>query len=113
LYLLSNASQLNEFERKHPTFLIQVPHVPDITKSLLKLLHRNTIILQPFSMARLIWLPVVLSILKAVWAQKEPQYQILPPLREQAALKDAWTKERVSHIPSLLQKYEVGAWLVS
>lgn len=43
---------------------------------------------------------------------KRPQVQILPPLREQAQIVDAWTEERKAHIPSILQKYGVDAWLV-
>ncbi len=45
------------------------------------------------------------------WA-KQPQYQILPPLREQAALQDEWTAQRKALVPSLLTKYGVDAWLV-
>jgi len=48
-----------------------------------------------------------------VQAVRVPQYQQLPPLREQAAIQDAWTVERVSNVPQLLRKYEVDAWLVS
>lgn len=43
---------------------------------------------------------------------KEPEYQYLPPLREQAALQTAWTEERKADIPQILQKYGVDAWLV-
>jgi hypothetical protein len=42
-----------------------------------------------------------------------PEYHRLPPLREQARIQDAWTKERKAHIPKLLRKYGVDAWLVS
>lgn len=42
-----------------------------------------------------------------------PAYRQLPSLREQASLQDSWTKERISNIPSILQKYEVDAWLMS
>lgn len=42
-----------------------------------------------------------------------PAYRQLPSLREQASLQDSWTKERISNIPSMLQKYEVDAWLMS
>ncbi|KAK4448676.1 hypothetical protein QBC34DRAFT_101983 [Podospora aff. communis PSN243] len=42
-----------------------------------------------------------------------PEYHRLPPLREQARIQDAWTKERKDHIPKLLRKYGVDAWLVS
>ena len=45
-------------------------------------------------------------------ANKAPQYHHLPPLREQAAIQDAWRDERVSNIPHILQKYGVDAWLV-
>jgi hypothetical protein len=40
------------------------------------------------------------------------EYAILPTLREQAALKDEWTKSRIETIPALLNKYGVDAWLV-
>ena len=43
---------------------------------------------------------------------KAPEYQRLPPLREQAAIQDAWRDQRVSTIPHILQKYGVDAWLV-
>lgn len=42
-----------------------------------------------------------------------PQCQTLPTLREQADIQDAWKQEREAAIPQLLQKYNVGAWLVS
>lgn len=42
-----------------------------------------------------------------------PEYQHLPPLREQAAIQNAWRAERVSNIPQILRKYGVDAWLVS
>lgn len=45
-------------------------------------------------------------------ANKVPEYQRLPPLREQAAIQDAWRDERVSNIPQILRKYGVDAWLV-
>lgn len=44
---------------------------------------------------------------------KRPQVQILPPLREQAQIVDAWTEERKALIPGILRKYDVDAWLVS
>lgn len=43
---------------------------------------------------------------------KKPQVQILPPLREQAQIVDAWTEERKALIPGILRKYGVDAWLV-
>ena len=46
-------------------------------------------------------------------ADPSPEYQRLPPLREQAHLKDAWTAERISNIPTILEKYDVDAWLMS
>ncbi|KAK4457161.1 hypothetical protein QBC42DRAFT_319699 [Cladorrhinum samala] len=42
-----------------------------------------------------------------------PEYQPLPPLRQQAAIQDAWTAERKAGIPSILQKYNVDAWIIS
>jgi len=42
-----------------------------------------------------------------------PKYHTLPPLKEQAALQNAWTAERISNIPALLEKYGVDAWLMS
>lgn len=45
-------------------------------------------------------------------AAGKPQIQTLPPLREQAKIVDAWTEERKSLIPGILQKYNVDAWIV-
>ncbi|KAH8648575.1 putative lipoprotein [Xylariales sp. PMI_506] len=45
-------------------------------------------------------------------AAKSPVYQTLPPLREQADIVDAWTAERKTLIPGILEKYGVDAWLV-
>ena len=45
--------------------------------------------------------------------RSKPQYRTLPPLREQAAIEDAWTDERLKQVPALLRKYGVDAWLVS
>lgn len=45
-------------------------------------------------------------------ASKTPQYQTLPPLREQAKIVDAWTQERKTLIPEILRRYNVDAWLV-
>jgi hypothetical protein len=42
----------------------------------------------------------------------QPEYVSLPPLRAQATLRDAWTAQRISNIPNILQKYGVDAWLV-
>ncbi|KAG6355822.1 hypothetical protein INS49_003788 [Diaporthe citri] len=44
---------------------------------------------------------------------KRPQVQILPPLRDQAQIVDAWTEERRTLIPGILRKYGVDAWLIS
>ncbi len=43
---------------------------------------------------------------------RTPQYQLLPSLREQAEIVDAWTEERKALIPGLMRKYGVDAWLV-
>ncbi|KAL4249645.1 Peptidase M24 domain-containing protein [Abortiporus biennis] len=40
-------------------------------------------------------------------------YQRLPSLREQAIILDHWRDERLSHIPELLKKHGVQAWLIS
>jgi hypothetical protein len=40
----------------------------------------------------------------------KPDYVILPTLREQTAIQDAWTA--LSNIPNILNKYAVDAWLV-
>lgn len=45
-------------------------------------------------------------------ATRKPQVQILPSLREQARIVDAWTEERKALIPGILQKYGIDAWLV-
>lgn len=42
-----------------------------------------------------------------------PRYHLLPSLREQAEIQDAWTDERLKKVPSLLKKHNVDAWLVS
>jgi hypothetical protein len=42
----------------------------------------------------------------------KPDYVILPTLREQTAIQDAWTAQRLSNIPNILNKYAVDAWLV-
>lgn len=42
----------------------------------------------------------------------KPDYVTLPTLREQTAIQDAWTKQRMSNIPNILNKYAVDAWLV-
>jgi hypothetical protein len=42
-----------------------------------------------------------------------PKYFHLPPLKEQAAIQDAWTRERRDSIPGLLQKYNLSGWLIS
>jgi hypothetical protein len=65
------------------------------------------------SWLRVVALHVLLSICVAERDTSRPEYKALPPLREQARLQGAWTKERKSNIPQLLQKYGVGAWLVS
>lgn len=44
--------------------------------------------------------------------QPSPSYQLLPSLREQAALQDKWYAERKEAIPGLLKKHGVDAWLV-
>ena len=42
----------------------------------------------------------------------KPEFVILPTLREQAAIQDARTEQRISNIPNILNKYGVDAWLV-
>lgn len=53
---------------------------------------------------------------KQVSAQFHPNeratYPSLPCLRDQATVLDNWTTERLSHVPQLMSKYGVGAWLV-
>lgn len=57
--------------------------------------------------------PLLVSLaVLCVQAVRVPQYQQLPPLREQVAIQDAWTVERLSNVPQLLRKYGVDAWLV-
>lgn len=65
---------------------------------------------------------IILAVLTAVLAvtviatlhPTEPaQYAELPSLRDQAKLLDQWRDERVARIPTLLQKYNVDAWLMS
>ena len=50
--------------------------------------------------------------LSATRKAHQPEYVSLPPLREQEAIKDAWTAQRIANIPNILQKYGVDAWLV-
>ncbi|KAF9568992.1 hypothetical protein CPC08DRAFT_702114 [Agrocybe pediades] len=40
------------------------------------------------------------------------QYQRLPPLRQRASIQNQWIADRISRIPSLLQKYGAQAWLI-
>ena len=57
---------------------------------------------------------IIIPLLAIVsFACAKPQYQPLPPLREQAALQDKWTASRLETIPQLLEKHNVDAWLVS
>ncbi|KAH6663054.1 hypothetical protein B0J14DRAFT_279633 [Halenospora varia] len=56
---------------------------------------------------------IVLLTLCHVHASREPQYQTLPSLKEQAAIQDNWTRERLSLIPRILRKWGVDAWLMS
>ncbi|KAH8601766.1 xaa-Pro aminopeptidase family enzyme [Bisporella sp. PMI_857] len=58
-------------------------------------------------------LQLVLSVCVKARDTSQPRYHTLPPLREQAELKNAWTKERKANIPHLLEKYDLGAWLMS
>lgn len=67
-------------------------------------------------MVQLLWLKAICLqaiAICSVQAATVPQYRRLPPLREQAAIQDAWTAERLSNVPQLLNKYGVDAWLVS
>jgi hypothetical protein len=52
------------------------------------------------------------TIVHSIDDKSNGRYATLPPLREQAALKDAWTKSRIESIPALLNKHGVDAWLV-
>ncbi|KAB5584965.1 hypothetical protein GE09DRAFT_10229 [Coniochaeta sp. 2T2.1] len=47
------------------------------------------------------------------WWPHLPRYFSLPPLREQAEIQDAWTRERLDSIPELMRKHNVSAWLLS
>jgi hypothetical protein len=42
----------------------------------------------------------------------KPEFVTLPTLQEQTAIQDAWTEQRISNIPKILNKYSVDAWLV-
>lgn len=61
-----------------------------------------------------------LTLIATAWAAvaplcagaKTPSCQLLPSLREQAALQDKWFAERREAIPGLLKKHGVDAWLV-
>ncbi|KAF8580602.1 xaa-Pro aminopeptidase family enzyme [Ramaria rubella] len=60
---------------------------------------------------------VALAIGQVVFAQYHPEkpatYPLLPTLREQAAILDGWTAERVEHIPVLMAKYRVDACIAT
>lgn len=43
---------------------------------------------------------------------KQPTYQKLPTLRDQASLQNKWVAERKEAIPDLLAKHSMDAWLV-
>lgn len=59
-------------------------------------------------------LPLTLTLLlSSSLTTAQPAYQLLPSLREQAALQDSWTAQRRAAIPSLLRRHNVSAWLVS
>ncbi|KAF9464889.1 peptidase M24, structural domain-containing protein [Collybia nuda] len=59
----------------------------------------------------------LVALVAAVSGQLHPsrpaRYQKLPSLRERARIQDVWRDERVSRIPSLLEKYNADAWLMS
>lgn len=55
---------------------------------------------------------VFVTLILSCVAAKHPQYQHLPPLREQAKIQDGWRVERLDSVPALLQKHGVDAWLV-
>lgn len=65
------------------------------------------------SWIKAICLHLLFAISTTAYDTSNPQYQTLPSLRQQAELKDSWTAERKTHIPKLLQKHGVGAWLVT
>jgi hypothetical protein len=69
----------------------------------------TSIIMQPFKVL------LVLSLTTFTVGSEDKsngKYVTLPPLREQAALKDSWTKSRIESIPALLAKYGIDAWIV-
>ncbi|TDZ67372.1 hypothetical protein CTRI78_v002912 [Colletotrichum trifolii] len=61
------------------------------------------------------WLSLLIPtiFLPTALADPRPNYNPLPPLREQAATQDLWTSQRKAQIPALLKKHGVEAWLVS
>jgi hypothetical protein len=64
---------------------------------------------------KLLNIPLLLAVTTIVHGiddKSNGKYAILPSLREQAALKDGWTKSRIESIPALLNKHGVDAWLV-
>ena len=52
------------------------------------------------------------ALINSAAVTKKPQYQRLPPLRQQAAIEDAWKQERIDNVPKILNKHGVDAWLV-
>ncbi|KAF7792897.1 hypothetical protein EIP86_003998 [Pleurotus ostreatoroseus] len=69
------------------------------------------------SIMRLLPLVSISAFSLRVLAQLHPDepatYYTLPPLREQAAILNGWRDERVAHIPHILRKHGVDAWLMS
>jgi len=41
------------------------------------------------------------------------KYPVIPSLRRQAEILDSWTVKRFEHVPELMEKNGVDAWLVS
>lgn len=69
--------------------------------------------LKPLLFLASVFLTAIPVVIASADASKSPQFQTLPPLREQAKIVDAWTETRKSLIPGILRKYNVDAWLVS
>ena len=88
--------------QEHLSSFLQLLHKPlvfAVEQANTKMLFRNLIAILSF------FAPRVLS-------TKKPEYQHLPPLREQAKIQDGWRQERLDSVPALLEKHGVDAWLV-
>ena len=87
----------------------------DLLRSLITPLTFKVTMFTPVRIVLVLWLVFTrlsCAVDTASSSSKSPQYQHLPPLREQAEIYDGWRKERLDRVPEILQKYGVDAWIV-